>query len=493
MRGLRETYLDIDDRLKVERWPQRLAALGLSAPILLALLVAALTFPMIGLRSYYFEEGLTHAFAQDALQGGAWYVPELYGMVFFERPVMQSWLVALLSWPLGDVSPITNRLPTVIALFACMWLIFRFLRPRVSRAAAWMGALCFLYSPSVLQKLIVAESDILLSTFQFAAFIVWWQGFERGRLGPGRWIAIGLLLTATAMFKGPQPAAYFALGIGLFILVQRDWRQLPGYGLAGAISLGILAAYYWRVYELVGAAGDIRNYMRLNPGGTLLSYLSERLDFTVAALLGFLPALLLAARPLVDLARGRQPGDVAASDRTLFLALALYAGTALLALTFWPGANARYAMPAVPAMAVMAGLAYDRLAVRRVRVARAAVAVMGVLLSYQLAWNWVVVPVTMVRSGNSELDARTIDQVAVERPQVLFAEFRTADAILAYLDRPVRYLPAFELASIAAPAYLLVTPARAAEIAAARPDLAISEQASMGSRPLELYEVVAAP
>ena len=245
---------------------------GLSDAILLALIVFAMAFPLISIRGFHYEEGLTAALAKDALSGSPWYVPDLFGARWVERPVLQSWIVAAISWPLGGVTQFTTRLPGVVALYAGALIIVQLVRPRASRAAALVAALCFLFSPAVLQKVITAEADVILSVFEFAAFVVWWRGFESGRIGIGRWLAIGLLLAATALFKGPQPAAYFALGIGAFILVRRDWRQVPGYALAGIVSLAILASWYVAVYQAADT-GTLLMYMRLSSRDTLSDYL----------------------------------------------------------------------------------------------------------------------------------------------------------------------------------------------------------------------------
>ena len=83
-------------------------------------------------------------------------------------------------------------------------------------------------------------------------------------------------------------------------------------------------------------------------------------------LLTFLPGLLIAAPALFDWVRRRAPADIAAADRPLFLALVLYATIPVVALAVWPGAATRYAMPALLAVAAIAGLCFDRLSARRV-------------------------------------------------------------------------------------------------------------------------------
>ena len=178
-----EFFKAISERVRFERVLGPIGRMTLRDEVFLGLVVAAIVFPLISIRAYHYEEGLTAALAKDALSGSPWYVPDLFGARWIERPVMQSWIAAAISWPLGGVSQISVRLPTVAALFAGALLIWGLVRPRVSRPAALVAALCFLFSPAVLQKAVTAEADILLSAFEFAAFVVWWRGYEAGRVG----------------------------------------------------------------------------------------------------------------------------------------------------------------------------------------------------------------------------------------------------------------------------------------------------------------------
>ena len=70
------------------------------------------------------------------------------------------------------------------------------------------------------------------------------------------------MLALAGLLKGPQPIGYFALGVGLFVLGTRSWRQIPGLMLAGLICAVPLAIWYAAIYT----PGDEANwaaFMRL--------------------------------------------------------------------------------------------------------------------------------------------------------------------------------------------------------------------------------------
>ena len=90
----------------------------------------------------------------------------------------------------------------------------------------------------------------------------------------------------------------------------------------------------------------------------------------------------------------------------------------------------------------------------------------------------------------SRIDAQTVEAATREKPYTIYALLRLDDAVLAYLDRPVRYLPQDELPTVAAPYGIL--PAQAstvARIAAAHPDFAIVRHAMLRREGLALDEV----
>ncbi len=483
---LRSAYLSLADRIRIERvgdWLEQARA-GDRALIAAAVLLAA--FPLMMISGYHYEEGLTVAFAKDAATAERWYDPQLYGFRFVERPVLQSWIVALVSLPFGVVTQVTARLPTTVAVIVGALLIVHLLKGRASRQAILFAALGFVFSPAILQKVAVAESEVLLTVFQFAAFVIWWKGHETGHVALWRWIAIGLLLLATACFKGPQPAAFFAIGVGVFIVAGRHWRELPGYALAGLISLGGLGAWYAAVFDPSDSA-VVTGYMRLVPPQDLGSYLMERVRFT-AVLVESLPVILLAVPALSDLVR-RRTLYTHTPNRPLMLALAFY-GLALIPLVLWPAALPRYAMSWLPASACLAGLAYDLVRERALQWARLAIGVLVAIVVYQMVWAWLVAPAFWPDFAETRIDGRIIDAVASDRQRPLVAQFREADAILAYLDgRPIRYMKAQDLGSIAAPAYLVAWPAVADDLARSRSDLSVDKLAALDLRGLVLYSV----
>jgi hypothetical protein len=75
-----------------------------------------------------------------------------------------------------------------------------------------------------------------------------------------RWLCVGGLICLAGLTKGPQPVAYFALGVGAYLcLKQRD--QIPAFLAVNAGTGLVIGCWYLTVYS---APGDIK-YWLLRP------------------------------------------------------------------------------------------------------------------------------------------------------------------------------------------------------------------------------------
>ena len=133
----------------------------------------------------------------------------------------------------------------MLAVLAAALLVQRVARRYASASAALFAAGAFMVCPVILRKLRIAEPDTLITFLSFAAFVVWWNGEERGRVTGWRWLACGGLLTVLAMAKGPQPVGFFALGVGGYLLWRRAWSSLAGLVLC--LMLPAAATLVWAV------------------------------------------------------------------------------------------------------------------------------------------------------------------------------------------------------------------------------------------------------
>lgn len=317
--------------------------------IALALLVSV---PQALFHGYHYMEGLTVTVAQSALDDGNWLNQHMYNLRWLERPMLLSWLIAVLSMPLGYVEPFIARLPIVLSLVAGVLLVWRALRPVASREAALFGAALFLACPLVMRYYVTSVADLPLAVLLFAAFMMWFNSYTADQLTAGRWIAIGAVLAIAALLKGPQPVAYFFLGVLVFIVVTSGWRQLPGLIVAGCVAIVPTALWYVHVFS-ADAQNEWLRYTRLSSNGVTWPHpFRNAADFFFEC---FPASILAAALPFANL----KAAEKKLPPRFL-LALSCYALACTCVVLFWPAEiNPRYVLPMVLPLCVLGGISFD--------------------------------------------------------------------------------------------------------------------------------------
>ncbi len=447
----------------VEAW--NVAATRLSPVAVIVIAWAVLALPLVFFRGYNSDEGLAVTIARTAVEDGEWLVPHVFNVRWIERPTLLSWIIAAISEPFGHVSQITARLPIVLfLLFGCLLIYFLLRKVGAGVAAALFGTALFLACPLVMRAYVMITADLPLAVLLFFAFVLWWDGAAKGSIkrsvGLGRWSAIGVVLALAGLMKGPQPIAYFALGVGVFVLGGRSWRQLPGLILAGLICAVPLALWYAAIYR-PGDEGAWAAFMRVHPHPNLI--FSGPLQASVRFLSETLPAALAAAAYLG--ARGfygrcrAPPGFVAA--------LACYAFIASLFILFWPGGSApRYYFPMVPALCVFGGLAYDALAARRPEIVAPLLLLTAGLLVYALGYS-VASPFLPARFRPTQIEAARITRLVQAAPGPIYRTGDTALNVLPYVPGRIRNATLDDLGTVPGPAWM-VLPADEAEALLAR-------------------------
>ena len=433
--------------------------------IVLAWGIAAL--PNLSIREFHWEEGNNAGLARDILARGDLLEPEIFGLRFGEKPSLLPWLIAATARLTGTVDEWSARLPPMVAVLGTALLVQRLTQRYASAPAALFAAGAFMFSPLVLRKLTISEPDTLITFLSFAAFVVWWDGEARGRVTAGRWLACGGLLAVLAMAKGPQPIGFFALGVGVYLVVLRRWAALPG--LALCLGLPAVATVAWAA--AIYRAGDLSvwfTYMRLHDRIGLRHYLRERMRFAGGLPIDLVPSTMVLPPVLVSWWRGSRIGAAASP---ILLPLVLYAGLCTLVLLGWPGTKTRYAMPAAPAVAVIAGLAIEPLWRRRHWAGVVALATAVILFVVQVALVVVVRPFFADYYSNARNLAATIDATVRASPAPVFTLGRPRSNKLFYVTWPIRNI--MDPATLSAPAWVLAPRSQLGRIETLRPDLAV--------------------
>jgi len=422
-----------------------------AVPLLIICLWAIAVFPNLSVRSFVWEEGTNAEIARDILSNGHLLQPEVHGIRWNEKPSLLPWLIAGVAKFTGEVNEFSARFPAMIAVVLTALLVQSLTRRYTSLNASLLAALFFMLSPMLLQKLAIAEPDTLITLFSFGAFVLWWNGVEAGRVSWARWIGCGLLLVVLAMAKGPQPVGYFALGVSAYVMVSRRWRDIPGLFICLMMPAVATVAWAAAVYKPGDEATWI-SYARLRSAPSLGNYLVRNARVVLALIAEVLPSILLL--PFL-MGRLRQNQPVVALP-PVALPLALYAGICTIAVVLWPGSNSRYAMPCVPALAVLGGFAWDAIAgTGWARLRGITAAAVGALAVFQIALVNVIMPVFADRFGASRVAGQAIEHAIRADPAPAFCTDLATNQIF-YARVPIRCIDPKDLGSVSAPAWLIM-------------------------------------
>ena len=439
-----------------------------AVPVLILVVWACAVLPNLALRSFIYEEGTNAEIARDILTRGDFLQPFVYGVRWHEKPSLLAWLITGFATLTGGVNEWSARLPAMLSVLLTALMVQRLTRRYATLRASLFAALAFAFCPMLLQKLTIAEPDTVITALSFAAFVLWWSGVAANRLTIVRWLGCGLLLAVLAMAKGPQPAGFFGLSVAAYLLIERRWRDLPGWLLCMLMPAAAVIAWGAAVYR-PGDETTWISYARLSNWPPFLNYIGRTIYDSGSLYLELLPASLLL--PFVPWPWRRNPK--AADIPPVVAPLILYSGLCTAILMLWPGINTRYAMPIAPSVAVLAAIAWDRLEKSRYAMLRpAATTIVCLLILYQVVLVTVAVPLLADRFGEARIAGQSIEQAIRAEPAPAYC-LRIDTNIFFYVHVPLKCLDLTSMAALTPPAWLLMPRAAVTEFEKLRPDLKV--------------------
>jgi 4-amino-4-deoxy-L-arabinose transferase-like glycosyltransferase len=367
--------------------------------LLLLVAWAAAYLPHLGTRDLRLEEGRRATVAREMLASGAWIRPTLYGDTYLHKPPLYPWLVAATGWVIGAVNPLAARLPSALAALGCALVALRFAPKTLDRFTRNLAGLLALATATVLDKGTLGEIDATLCLLVAGTLKCWWDGYKPEGQSSRNWLAVGLLLGAAGLLKGPAGPALFYLTVGPFLVWQRDVRRLFTRGHAGCLVLAVLPAAVW-VIELfdrgvVSGPHLLAIWAHQVGAGSAVGAPAdpEAEAHLVDHYVGFLPQLagmFLPAILALPIALRRKWGEVHDVPESMRRFLVCAVLGPVVAFYLYPEARPRHLMPVAFPMAVLAAVAIGRMSGRRPVLVATTMA--GTMLAGWMTFNVVVVP-----------------------------------------------------------------------------------------------------
>jgi len=308
------------------------------------------------------EEPRRGQVAVEMIGSGDWVVPHQQGELYFSRPPLQNWAIGLLGVLRGEVDRWAIRLPSVLAVFGVVLLIYGYARSFLSRTASLVAGVAFASMAQVLELGRLGETDMMFTLFVTGSLLLWHYGRAQGWPAVRTWSLAYLMVALGTLTKGPQAPVYFVSTVAVYLVITRRWRDALGWGHLAGIGLFLLVWGAWQVpyYTAVGLDGTLRIYGRNVAvrfhDTNWVDYVNHFFTYPAEILLGcLLPwSFLLLAYAHRDFRR--RIGT--AGDHVVFLVVAIV--VTFPSVWFVPTARSRYFLPLYPCFALLIGLVAER-------------------------------------------------------------------------------------------------------------------------------------
>ncbi|MFQ5876228.1 MAG: hypothetical protein ACE5JH_00830 [Acidobacteriota bacterium] len=331
-----------------DRFPVALAAF-------VAVLLASIYTYRLGSNFLKWEEPRRCLVAMEMIHRGDYIVPRVMGELYFNKPPLQNWLIALFSGlDLRRVGPVSARLVTLAALAGLALILWRLGLPSGGGRPDPLPALVFLSTGLIFQFGRVGEIDVLFCLLVTAALGCFEWGRRRGS-DIVQWVLPQVLLGVGVLTKAIAPIFFYPPVLFCAWCHRRRIRlSVPGLIVGFLLMLGVVAL--WVVpYAMRVPAAELRQgwaaelARRFDGIGTvrILRHVATYPLRLFGVALPWSLALLAVRRPtyLATFRAVRQDPYAGLCASAM--------GWAALIFFFLPGINGRYLMPLLPCVSVM--------------------------------------------------------------------------------------------------------------------------------------------
>lgn len=290
-------------------------------------------------------------FAQEMLRHGPSFFPTTYGQPYADYSSLTTVFIWLLSLPFGQVNSLSAWLPSAVAGAVIVTLMYRLLAPFSPRWALISIALMLLTNTFITEARAVSQ-DLMLAAVTFAVFYLGYAGdhFAAKR----RWPLIFALLVLGFGIRGPIGLVIPTGMLCSYLLLNRDWKRLFGFGLAAALVLAACVGILLWLARISGGADFMQDVIRMQfigrmdgsegASGPLFYFIISMGDYALPYPLALLTLLAIWLSP----SRQALPS----------LRLVQYCAAAglivMLGLSIPEAKKARYLLPMLPMAAIIA-------------------------------------------------------------------------------------------------------------------------------------------
>jgi len=290
--------------------------------------------------------------AQDMLRRGAWFFPALDGVVYHSKPLLQAWLIALCSWPVGQVTQLTAVLPSALAGIGTVLMIYVLGRDMFGTDAGWCGALVAITTQGWFLHARLPMPDMLLTFLITSSLAMFWR-MVRGGAGAS-WLGFYGLVGLAFWAKGAAGLMPLAVALVYALATRRlgRWRELH---LPAGVALVAAVIAPWWIRQWFSDTAALRAVMMSDnllwylPRSVTLALVTGPPQHVVGILFPWVLVLPVVIWQAVRALRGR------GAERDAVYVLVLWSVVVLGCVGISEQQRLRYYVPLVPPAALLIG------------------------------------------------------------------------------------------------------------------------------------------
>jgi 4-amino-4-deoxy-L-arabinose transferase-like glycosyltransferase len=304
------------------------------------------------------DEGRNAEKAREILVLNDWITPHENFHAVLDKPIFFYWLIAL-SYKLFGVSEWAARLPSVLAAFGCIVVVYFFVRRWWGEWEARWSVLVLITSAGffVFSRLVIF--DMTLSAFIMLGLCAYYQAAHESE-STASWATCAILygaLGAATLTKGLVGLVVPGIIVFFYLLLTNSWRSLGKIRLFPGVVLFLLIVMPWYILTETQNPGYLRYYFWEEHFGRFSTRKFDRFSpwyfYFYIVPLGVMPWTFLL--PATVRFHWRRRFD----DRTLWLIL-----WAFLPILFFSMSKSKlphYVLPSFPPLAILIGVAVSRI------------------------------------------------------------------------------------------------------------------------------------
>ncbi len=209
-----------------------------------------LFFFELGSRSFEIKDARRFAeITQEMMQDGNWLVLHKHGETYMNKPPMLMWLIALFSSIGHQVTPLAARLPSAIAGFSSVLIVYFFTKKFFNQRTAFIAALILATSQRYFWYGRSAFPDMLFTLFIALALFSFYLGYKQNK---EFYISMHFFMFFATFTKGPLGIIFILSIIVAFLSFQRDLKAIKELkwqwgSILIMIMVGICIAYCLKI------------------------------------------------------------------------------------------------------------------------------------------------------------------------------------------------------------------------------------------------------